>query len=363
MTQPALQDPVREVIAHAQAMAAAGHARAGIDLLTESNRVQRDERLEVALVWIRRAACRGIPAPAYVPREPLPGPSTASELVEVTAEALDYAVLRHGLTRGGCLLVRGLVAPERARSLAAGIDAALASYDAAEAGDAKQVDPAWYTPVSMPDQIPPDEIGAAVVGRPLAGRGVHMPERRRRKFIREDGGLWTAYSPRMLFDLMEVFEQSGVGRVAEEFLGARPFLAANKCTLRRTHPLPVCGGWHQDGAFLGVEVRAFNVWIALTKCGSDAPGLDIVAKRFEDVLVPGDGADFDWSLSNEAVSIAAAGAPIERPEFEAGDALLFDHLLVHRTASTPEMTRERHAIESWFFSPTAYPPGQLPLAF
>ena len=52
-----------------------------------------------------------------------------------------------------------------------------------------------------------------------------------------------------------------------------------------------------------------------------------------------------------------------RPEFAPGDALLFDHLFLHRTAVDPEMTKERHAIETWFFAPSAYPDGQIPLVF
>jgi hypothetical protein len=40
---------------------------------------------------------------------------------------------------------------------------------------------------------------------------------------------------------------------------------------------------------------------------------------------------------------------IVRPEFGAGDALLFDHLFLHRTGVGPGMTQQRWAIESWFF--------------
>jgi ectoine hydroxylase-related dioxygenase (phytanoyl-CoA dioxygenase family) len=52
-----------------------------------------------------------------------------------------------------------------------------------------------------------------------------------------------------------------------------------------------------------------------------------------------------------------------RPEFAPGDALLFDHLLLHRTAAGEEMTRERYAIETWFFAPSLYPGGQIPLVY
>ncbi len=94
-------------------------------------------------------------------------------------------------------------------------------------------------------------------------------------------------------------------------------------------------------------------------------GMDIVPKRFDGVLQSGGpGAVFNWSLSDQTVLDAADGVPIVRPEFEVGDALLFDHRLVHRTASSATMARERHAIESWFFTPSAYPPqGQVPLLY
>jgi hypothetical protein len=43
--------------------------------------------------------------------------------------------------------------------------------------------------------------------------------------------------------------------------------------------------------------------------------------------------------------------------------LLFDDLFLHRTAVDPAMTRDRYAIETWFFAPSAYPAGQIPLVF
>ena len=59
----------------------------------------------------------------------------------------------------------------------------------------------------------------------------------------------------------------------------------------------------------------------------------------------------------------APDAPPVRPLFHAGDALLFDDLFLHRTAIDPSMTRPRYAIESWFFAPTDYPKGQVPLVW
>jgi ectoine hydroxylase-related dioxygenase (phytanoyl-CoA dioxygenase family) len=169
----------------------------------------------------------------------------------------------------------------------------------------------------------------------------------------------------MLYELFSLIDDAGVGSLMTEFLGERPYLAANKCTLRRVPRTQANGGWHQDGAFLGNAVGAFNLWLALSPCGRESPSLDVVAHRFDSVLDPGEDAEFKWSLSHDAVleAAAAADANVVRPDFEAGDALIFDHVLVHRTAAADTPVRDRYAIESWFFAPTAYPPGQLPLVY
>ena len=167
----------------------------------------------------------------------------------------------------------------------------------------------------------------------------------------------------MLFELFELVDDVGLGELMTELLGERPLMSGIKGTLRRVPTdIDVDGRWHQDGAFLGERIGALNIWIALTPCGRDAPGLEVVPKRIDHVVADPD-AKFEWSLSELAVLEAANGTPIARPEFEAGDAMLFDHLLVHRTAVAPGMTRPRHAIESWFFAPSAYPDGQLPILY
>lgn len=362
MADAAVRDEVVRVVREAKDLEVRGELRAAIDLLSRANRASGDRRLELALVRIRRTGCRLLPPPALSPdRVPVTADHTGGGLYEVAAEDLNVTTLREGLARSGCVLVRGLLPLERVDRLVAGIDAALAAYDAFELGD-ETIDRRWYNPFQMPDRV--THLGAgAVVIPPGAFHPSHMPDRRRRQFVRDSGGLWTACSPRMLFELLEVVDDTGIGQLMTDYLGERPLLAANKCTLRRVPPETVTGGWHQDGAFLGDHVGSFNFWLSLSRCGRDAPGLDIMPKRVDEVLTPGEGAQFDWSLSDEAVHDASAGEPIVCPDFEAGDALLFDHRLVHRTAASDDMTRSRYAIESWFFAPSAYPGGQLPLVY
>ena len=342
MTSPTLTD-VDRTVARAAALVDDGRTHAAIEVLTDANRAQRHPVLEQALVDVRH---RGFAAVPRLPVEALPGPvapvPTVEPLPEIDPVDLDLDALRDGLARHGCVLVRGLLDPDRAAELATGIDAALDAFDAFD-DPTQDHDPGWYTPF-----VP--QPGAYRVGG-------------RRKWVRASGAVWTADSPRMLGALTDLIERSGIGELVTAYLGERPALSANKCTLRRV-PLTAQAGWHQDGAFLGEAVRTLNLWLALDHCGTDAPGIDVVPKRFDRVVPAGtEGATFDWSVAPDVVAREAGTTTVVRPEFAPGDALLFDHLLLHSTAVTEAMTRERHAIETWFFSPSAYPEGQIPLTY
>ena len=75
------------------------------------------------------------------------------------------------------------------------------------------------------------------------------------------------------------------------------------------------------------------------------------------------GAFFDWSVGPDTVEEVAEDAAVVRPIFEPGDALLFDELFLHRTATEEAMTRERYAKETWFFVPSLYPGDQIPFVW
>ena len=65
--------------------------------------------------------------------------------------------------------------------------------------------------------------------------------------------------------------------------------------------------------------------------------MDVVPVRLEQIVETGtDGANFDWSVSPTVVEGVAGDTGVVRPIFEAGDALLFDHMFLHRTASGPK---------------------------
>ena len=46
------------------------------------------------------------------------------------------------------------------------------------------------------------------------------------------------------------------------------------------------------------DVRALNVWLSLSHCGDEAPGMDIVPRRLDHIVPTGtEGANFNWSVS------------------------------------------------------------------
>jgi hypothetical protein len=111
------------------------------------------------------------------------------------------------------------------------------------------------------------------------------------------------------------------------------------------------------------EVKALNLWLALSHCGDDAPGLDLVPRRLEShVRTETDEAMMTNQVSQRIAEEAAGGRPIVRPIFEPGDAILFDELFLHKTASEPSMRRPRYAVENWFFGASAFPSDYVPLA-
>ena len=280
-----------------------------------------------------------------VPMGPGSDPADAG-LPAVAAAELSGPVIRGAFLSHGCLIVRGLVPPRGAADLQAGIDRVFEARDANVGGAPIAETAPWYEPC-VPD---PEYADSVALGRGFVGTG---------------SGIWTADSPRVLFELLEAFEEAGLRRPITEYLGERPAISVNKGTLRRAAPEVGTEWWHQDGAFLGEGIRSVNVWLSLNRSGIDAPGLEVVPRRLERILDVGtEGADFYWSVGDAVVARTYDGS-FSRPIFEAGDALLFDHLFLHRTGTAPEMTKTRYATETWFFAPTAYPDPQeqVPLAF
>lgn len=329
------------VVTSARRQEADGQPLAAIRILMAANRDTPDPRIEEELVRLRHEAFATVDRHPPKPFPPIVAEPAGERLPELSPSELTPASLRAGLARHGCVVVRELIPNDRAEKLAGGIDRALSAFDAGAEGAAGSETSPWYRAFT------PQPGNYRIGGR--------------RNWMRTSGSMWTVDSPRMLFEVLDLFDEIGIGQLLTDHFGERPALSANKCNLRRVRP-DTDTNWHQDGAFLGADVRSVNVWLGLSHCGIDAPGLDIVPRRFDDLVESGtEGAIFDWSVSPRVVE--QIDSPVLRPEFAPGDALLFDHLFLHRTGLDPGMTQERHAIETWFFAPSSYPDGQIPIIY
>ena len=157
-------------------------------------------------------------------------------------------------------------------------------------------------------------------------------------------------------------------RALESALGARLACDADECWIRRQYaignypPLHAPHGWHQDGAlrfdFLGrgVDLSAPDAlldmatcWIALSACGgTEAPGLELIARRLPGLLEPAE-------LTHAHLSASFAAADFCRPQMAPGDALLLRGDVLHRSHLTPAMRCDRTSLELRVFPANLLP--------
>jgi hypothetical protein len=333
------------LVAEADDLESAGRTIEAIEALVAANRIERKPGIERRILALRHAAFaqldRGAGAPTWPPVLDDPFPD-ASGLPETVPGALSASTVGGAILHHGGLVVRGLLAPSLVPSLIEGIDGAFAGFDAAEAGEPDRSPDPWY-----------------VKFKPTAPYSLAN----RRPWLRSGGAVWVADAPRLAFTILEAFTAASLPQIVAEHFGEPAALSVNKFTLRKVTP-EANPTWHQDGAFLGDGVRAVNVWVSLSDCGgdSDTPGLDLLPRRVDELLETGTiGAKVRDSISPTIVDEVAGDTRIVRPTFAAGDALIFDERFLHRTATSPGMTRDRYAIESWFFAPSHFPPGYVPL--
>jgi len=338
------RDPRPESL-EADKLATEGKLFEAIDLLTEANRSERDPRIELQLRHVRHLAGIGLienapDNPQFPqPAAEVPARGEQSRCPEVTPDELTPEIVRAAFLEAGCLLVRDVMDDDKALQFAADIDH---SFEVRASLAEGQSDPDGFY-----DEIIPEEPYQVA----------------ERDWVEEGGGVLAADSPKMLYEMLDVFEKANLRKVIEAYLGEKPAISVQKCTLRKATP-DIAGGWHQDGKFMGEDVRSINVWMALSRCGDVAPSMDVVPVRLEDfVEIGGPGTFLDFQISQQTADKAAGDIGVVRPIFNPGDALLFDQLFLHQTGSDPSMPNPRYAIESWFFGPSAYPDDYVPIAF
>jgi hypothetical protein len=343
LARQAHRDDVRQVIE----LVDRGNLVEAVDLLAEANRHHREPDLEVALVALRHRAASATPRPAG--REPWPPtyddpfPDVVGGIPEVRASELTTEILGGAVAHHGCLIVRGVFSPEQIERTVAAIERTHEHHEADVEGGgpapAGPDDDAWYRPF------------------PTDGHNEIL-----RRMVAVQGGTWLADSPTSTAQVLDELEAAGVTGAITGHLGERPYFSLHKSTLRRSQPAYNLVAWHQDGSFYDPDVRTMNVWVALSPCGGryPSPGLEVIPRRFEEIL-PVDGVMTKHSISYELIAELAAECPTVIPEFEPGDAMLFDEHFVHRTHLTEGMTDIRYALECWFFAPSHVVSNYVPL--
>ncbi len=147
----------------------------------------------------------------------------------------------------------------------------------------------------------------------------------------------------------------------ESLLGQGVALLADQCWARRQFaPGRYPDGhaaheWHQDGAlhFDFIEpypddalLKMFTCWIALSPCGQDAPGLELMRDPLPDLLSPAE-------LDDQRIDARFGPAALWRPVCSPGDAILFSGGTLHRTHVTSNMQQDRTSIELRFVAAEA----------
>jgi len=310
-----------------------------IDDLAGVYREHPDHRIACRLVEVRHAAFSELPREPGRPEwpatfaDPFPG---ERGVVEAPPGELSGDLLGGAITNHGCLRVNGLLRGTTAERLRDRIERAFEARERATEGAPVESAAPWFVPYA------PGRAKADGFGRDMFLRVVDSPD--------------------ALCDLVDVFTSTGVRRAVTDYLGERPAMIANKWVMRRSPTGVVLGDFHQDGAFLGEGIRTVDCWIALSHCGpgTGRPAMDVVPRRLDGILPPGEGSAFSWSLAEQTVREALPDASIVSPVFAPGDALFFDERLPHRTSVGTDLST-RYAIESWFVAPSSYPEKHLPL--
>ena len=269
--------------------------------------------------------------------------ANSAGIPEITKSQFNGEILRDGVFTHGSIIVRDLLDERDVNLLRTVIQETYKHHDLHSSGASLEETQPWFVPF-----VPSESHSTEVIDR---------------IWYRAGGAELAADSPRGLFHLIEYLERNGIIDVVTKYLGERPALSVRKTSLREVpFTLNTEVGWHQDGAFLGKKIRTMNLWIALTDCGVDAPSMDIVPRRLTSIVETGtEGAAFDWAVSPKMIKNACGDSEPTHLQFKAGDAIVFDEMNLHRTSTTPEMTKNRLAVECWFFAPSCYPMDQLPI--
>ena len=267
---------------------------------------------------------------------------------EIDSSQLCAAALKAGIFGQGGIIVRGLMDGDAAANFKACIANSLKS----------------------PQRFSEDRCGSDEWFRrsEYVAKGLEGPARiRGGDLSSEHGSVWAVDSPITAARLVDFYAQLGLRGILHDYFNEAAVLSVRKWVLRSVPPMKGGNkGWHQDGRFMGRDIKSINLWVALSECGegTGCPGLELIPDNRRQIHETGThGAWLDWTVGPELVEKIAQDRPLVRPHFQPGDAIFFDHYCLHRTGEGPNDTLPRFALESWFFAESKAPAKQQPVLF
>lgn len=177
--------------------------------------------------------------------------------------------------------------------------------------------------------------------------------------------------PVALSAMLELYEDCGLLAAITGYMGCSPLIARERAKLRRHYPGQTPYGmglrWHQDVYFFGRMIYSVNCWAAVEPCGRKYrnPSLAVLPRRFD--------SSIGWDLSSGEQPIkyqipADVMAPVLeglepfKPDFEAGDAILFDEMTMHCTVARPNGTGDQVVSITWFMREEGFPQRHKPMS-
>lgn len=174
--------------------------------------------------------------------------------------------------------------------------------------------------------------------------------------------------------LLECLQLSPVAWLLQAHFGGDflVFMSATVCRQQSMTRPQMLVPFHQEGPFMDTDLGALNCWIPLTDCGVHSPGLEVLPQKSRQALatrldlgeVTASAKGYDKvEIPEHIIQEHFAHTPPWRPLLQVGDALLFDHWCVHRTAWTTAMNETRYSAEIRTIGGTQPPFGYEALPF
>jgi len=116
--------------------------------------------------------------------------------------------------------------------------------------------------------------------------------------------------------------------------------------------------FHQDVSYHSrdpLDHSGLTTWIPLCDCGIEAPSLEVYPRAIQDVLPVPDGVTGPYLFCDTQTVLDRYGKDLWAPTFSAGDVLIFNHFVVHRTYITDGMTKERQSVDFRVFPRSRFP--------